>query len=247
MDRGLYIAMSGAKEILLAQSVNANNLANANTTAFRADLEQARSMPVFGPVHPTRAYAMTERPAVDFSPGAVLTTGRDLDVAVHGEGWIAVQGHDGEEAYTRAGDLHVTPEGLLVTGSGLAVLGDGGGPISVPPAEKVEIGDDGTVSAIPTGEVATGLAAVGRIKLVNPPLEELDKFGEGLMRLKNGGSAEASAEVTLVSGALESSNVNSVGEMVNLINLARQFEMQIKMMKTMEDNGAASAQLMRMT
>ncbi|HLF98178.1 MAG TPA: flagellar basal-body rod protein FlgF [Methylococcaceae bacterium] len=246
MDRGLYIAMSGAKEILLAQSVNANNLANANTTAFRADLEQARSMPVFGPVHPTRAYAMTERPAVDFKPGSLVTTGRDLDVAVHGEGWIAVQGRDGEEAYTRAGDLHVTPEGLLVTGSGFPVLGDGG-PISIPPAEKVEIGDDGTVSAIPTGEVATGLAAVGRIKLVNPPLDELDKFDQGLMRLKNGGAAEASAEVTLVSGALESSNVNSVGEMVSLIELARQFEMQIKMMKTMEDNGAASAQLMRMT
>lgn len=247
MDRGLYIAMSGAKEILLAQSVNNHNLANANSTAFRADLEQARAMPVFGPVHPTRVYAMTERPAVDFTPGSLVTTGRDLDVAVKGPGWIAVQGSDGHEAYTRAGDLHVTPEGLLVTGAGLPVLGDGGGPISVPPAEKVEIGDDGTVSAIPTGEAPTGLAAVGRIKLVNPPLDDLDKFGEGLMRIRNGGSAEASADVTLVSGTLESSNVNAVEEMVSLINLARQFEMQIKMMKTMDDNGAASAQLMRMT
>lgn len=244
MDRGLYIAMSGAKQILNAQDANSNNLANANTTGFRADLEQFRTQPLFGPGHPSRVYAMVERPGFNFAGGSLQTTGRELDMAIDGEGWIAVRSKDGSEAYTRAGDLHVTAQGQLVTGGGLAVMGNNG-PIAIPPARKIDLGEDGTLSILPMGGTETTLAVIDRIKLVKPDQTQLDKGTDGLMRVRGGTPAPPDAGVKLVSGALEGSNVNAVGEMVEMIELSRQFEYQIKMMKAAQDNGAASAQLMR--
>eukprot|EP00919_Chromeraceae_sp_WS-2016_P001210 GHVR01003073.1.p1 GENE.GHVR01003073.1~~GHVR01003073.1.p1 ORF type:complete len:137 (-),score=16.97 GHVR01003073.1:25-435(-) len=135
MDRMLFISMNAAQQTMLAQATNANNLANVNTTGFRADLEQFRSMPVFGEGLPTRVYSMTERPVTDYQQGSVQSTGRELDISVQGEGFISVMGKDGREGYTRAGDLHVTELGQLVTGTGLPVMGEGG-PIAIPPAEK---------------------------------------------------------------------------------------------------------------
>lgn len=245
MDRGLYIAMSGAKQTLQAQASNANNLANTNTPGFRADLEQYRSMPMFGPGHPSRVYAMTERPGYDFKPGALQNTGRALDVAVDGNGWIAVQTQDGKEAYTRAGNMEITPEGQLLTDSGLPVLGNTG-PITIPPAQKVEIGPDGTISIVPQGANATEMAILDQIKLVNPDIKDLEKQTDGLMHLTGGGTSPASTETRLVSGFLEGSNVNNVEEMVQMIQLARHFENQIKVMKSMDDNSAASADIMRL-
>ncbi|QSA98371.1 flagellar basal-body rod protein FlgF [Methylococcus sp. EFPC2] len=245
MDRSLFVAMSGAKEILLAQNANANNLANVNTTAFKADLEQFRSQPLFGPGHPSRVFAMSERTGVDLSAGPQVTTGRNLDMAINGEGWFAVQAKDGTEAYTRAGELHIDEQGRLLNGQGLPVIG-AGGPITLPPADKVDIGIDGTVSIIPQGSNAAGLAQLDQLKLVNPPRSELEKGLDGLMRRASGQPAPANPDVKLASGVLETSNVSSVEEMVRMIELQRHYEMQIKMMKAVEDNEAASAQLMRM-
>ncbi|NJD07062.1 MAG: flagellar basal-body rod protein FlgF [Methylococcaceae bacterium] len=245
MDRAIYLAMNGAKQINLAQASNANNMANAATTAFKADLEQFRSQPVFGEVYPSRVYAMTERPGVNLSPAALQATGRDLDVAIDGEGWIAVSGKDGQEAYTRAGDLHVTAQGQLVTGTGLPVVGNGG-PIALPPYQKLEIGSDGTVSIIPQGGNATVMAALDQIKLVNPAKDQLEKGEDGLMHVKGGQAAAASPQVRLLTGNLEASNVNIVEEMVQMIDLQRQYEMHIKLMKSVEDDGAASSQLLKL-
>lgn len=245
MDRMLYVAMSGAKQTMLAQAVNTNNLANVNTTGFRSDLEAFRSLPVYGPGYPSRVYAQTERPGMDFLAGTLSTTGRELDVAVNGDGWIAVQAADGSEAYTRAGDLRVTVNGQLETGAGRPVMGNGG-PIAVPPFEKLEIGVDGTISIQPVGQAPNALAVVDRIKLVNPPLGQMEKGTDGLMRVKDGKDAAADAAVQLSSGVLESSNVNAVEAMVRMIELGRQFETQIKMMRAAQENDAASAQLMRM-
>ncbi|MDD5578845.1 MAG: flagellar basal-body rod protein FlgF [Methylobacter sp.] len=246
MDRSLYIAMSGAKQTLLAQTSNANNLANSQTTGFKSDLEQFRSMPVFGAGFPTRVYAMTERPGTDFSHGAIQTTGRELDVAINGEGFFAIQDADGNEAYTRAGDLHVAPEGLLQTGSGLQVLGQNG-PIAIPPAQKMTIGKDGTISVIPLGSNATALVEVERIKMVNPPIENLEKLNDGLLHLKAGiPPPDPEANVSLISGALEGSNVNAIQSMVEMIELARNFELQTKVMKTTDENSAVSSKLMQM-
>jgi flagellar basal-body rod protein FlgF len=246
MDRMLYIAMTGAKESMLSQAMSSHNLANANTSGFRADLEAAQSMPLHGPGYASRAYSQVEGAGTDFTPGALMSTGRPLDVAVNGEGWIAVQAPDGSEAYSRAGDLRVDSAGRLMTGAGRPVLGNGG-PIAVPPFEKLEIGTDGTLSIRPVGQGPETLAAVDRIKLVNPPLEQLRKGEDGLMRTADGLPAVADARVSLVTGSLESSNVNPVEAMVGLIESARQFEMQVKMMRAAEENDQNAAQLMRMS
>jgi flagellar basal-body rod protein FlgF len=219
-------------------------MANANTPGFLADLQQFRSMPVFGAGHPTRVYAMSERPESDRSPGTLDHTGRDLDVAIKEGGWLAVQAVDGGEAYTRRGDLQVDPNGRLVTGEGLPVMGNSG-PIALPPFEKIEIGADGTVSVRPQGGESNQLAVVDRIKLVQASNDQLTKGEDGLMRPRTGARLPADAEARLVSGSLVASNVDMVGEMVSMIELSRRFELQVKMMKTAEEADAASAALLR--
>ncbi|MCF7988064.1 MAG: flagellar basal-body rod protein FlgF [Methylovulum sp.] len=246
MDRSLYIAMSGAKQTLYAQTTNANNLANSQTTGFKSDLEQMRSMPVFGEGYPTRVYAMTERPGVDFTPGAIQTTGGDLDVAIKGDGFFAVQAADGKEAYTRAGDLKLTPEGLLQTGTGLPVMGQGG-PISIPPAQKMSIGSDGTISIVPLGGNANATVVVDQIKMVKADRQNVEKLTDGLFHVKDQGQPlAADPNVNLIQGALEGSNVNALQAMVDMIELAKNFELQTKVMKNANDNSGASAKLMQM-
>lgn len=244
MDRMLYIAMSGAKEIMRAQAVNTNNLANANTTGFRADLQAFRSLEVTGPGYESRVYGVARGTGVDFSPGRLVTTGRDLDVAVRGQGWIGVQAPDGGEAYTRAGALQVDSNGLLTTSSGRPVLGNAG-PIAVPPYAQIAIGGDGTISVQPLGQAPDTLAVVDRIKLVDPDPAALTKGADGLIHTVNGQPLPPVASVQVVSGALESSNVNSIDAMVDMIELARRYEMQVKLMQTAKDNDRAAAQLLQ--
>lgn len=244
MDRFLYISMSGAKETLRAQTVNNHNLANASTTGFRADLAAFQTREVAGSGYASRAYATNSTTGWDQSTGAITTTGRDLDVAIQGAGWIAVQGADGREAYTRAGDLRVDPSGMLTNGAGHQVLGDGG-PLTVPPHSSLVIGADGTVSIVPLGQGPQTIALVGRIKLVNPPADQLARGEDGLFRLADGGEAPPDASVRVSSGALESSNVNMADAMVNMIELARHFDLQVKAMRTAEENAAVSAQLLK--
>lgn len=244
MDRMLYISMNAAQQTMLSQAANSNNLANVNTTGFRADFEQFRSQPVFGEGLPSRVYSMSERPATDYQQGSVQSTGRELDISIQGDGFLAVQGKDGREGYTRAGDLQITASGQLVTGTGLAVMGEGG-PIAIPPAEKIEIGSDGTITIRPIGGDANALAILDRIKLVKPELNNVFKDSDGLMRMQDGSDAPLDAAVTVASGTLEGSNVNAVSALVNMIELQRQYEMQVKMMKSADDNGAASARMLQ--
>ncbi|MBD3609331.1 MAG: flagellar basal-body rod protein FlgF [Gammaproteobacteria bacterium] len=246
MDRMLYISMTGAKHHMHSMQSVGNNLANATTTGFREDLSQFRSMPVFGPGHPTRAYAMAERPGLNFTSGPIQQTGRDLDIAIDGDGWIAVQNNDGTEAYTRAGNLKITPTGQLVTEKGLAVIGEDG-PIAVPPAEKVEVASDGTISIRPVGQNAVGMAVIERIKFVRPPLQEMYKGKDGLMRHMSDQVQPANANVRVVSGALEGSNVNTVEAMVKMIDLQRNYEMQVKSMSAASDIAESTSSIMRIS
>lgn len=247
MDKALYIAMTGAKHNLLAQGVNANNLANVNTTGFRADLEASRAMPVYyGGGHPTRAYAMTEIEATDFTQGSMIETGNELDVAVKGDGWMAVQSPAGGEAYVRTGSLYVDSAGRLLTGNGMPVLGNGG-PIALPPYEKVEIGDDGTITIREAGAAPNVLAAVDRIKLARIPEENLKKGEDGLIVKKDGIPQTPDPNVRLASGFLESSNVNAVAAMTEMLSLSRQYEMQVKVMSSADENSQASSRLLRIT
>ena len=246
MDDLIYVTMTGAKESLVEQAVHVNNLANATTPGFKADLGQARSMPVFGDGHPTRVYAMAERPAVDLRPGPVVTTGRDLDVAVNGDGWLVVQAPDGSEALTRRGDLRISSSGLLETGAGHLVLGNGG-PIAISPAQKLDIGADGTLSIVPLGGDPTTSVALDRLKLVNPSLDTLVKGEDGLIRPENGAPLDADASVRVIAGAIEASNVNAVESMVNMIEESRRFELQFKLLDVAERNDTASSSMLRLT
>ncbi|TCK07040.1 flagellar basal-body rod protein FlgF [Marinobacterium mangrovicola] len=247
MDKLLYVSMTGARENMLAQQVHANNLANATTTGFKTDLEQARAMRVLGDGFESRVYSMSERPATDTTAGTLIQTGRELDVAVHGDGWIAVLGPNGQEAYTRGGELQINAANQLVTGSGLPVMGNGGLPVVIPPAEKIDISGDGTVTIRPLGDDATNLVQIDQIKLVLPEQGSLFKGQDGLMHADNNEVLPADPAVSLRAGYLESSNVNAVAEMTSIINLARQFEVQVKMMQTAEENSSAAANILQLS
>lgn len=245
MDRALYIAMSGAKQNTLGQAAHANNLANASTTGFRSDYTQSRAMGVFGDYFPTRAYAMTERPASDFREGPLVETGRNMDVAIEGEGWFAVMGPDGKEAYTRAGDLSVDPAGRLINGSGLQLVGDGG-PVVLPEFQSIDISKAGIVTIQPMGENPAAVAEPVQLKLVNPDPQQLEKGEDGLFRFRDpqAGEADADPSISLVGGFVEGSNVNAVTELTSLISLNRQYEMQVKLMKRVDENSAATTQIL---
>ncbi|SEG58718.1 flagellar basal-body rod protein FlgF [Marinobacterium lutimaris] len=247
MDKLLYVSMTGARENMLAQQVHANNLANATTTGFKTDLEQARAMRVLGDGYESRVYSMSERPATDTTSGTLIQTGRDLDVAINGEGWIAVLGPNGQEAYTRSGELQINAANQLVTGSGLPVMGNGGLPVVIPPAEKIDISGDGTVTIRPLGDNATDLVQIDQIKLVRPEPGAFYKGEDGLMHADNNQVLPPDPTVSLKSGYLESSNVNAVAEMTSIINLARQFEVQVKMMQTAEENSSAAANILQLS
>ncbi len=243
MDKMLYLSMSGAKNTLIAQAVNSHNLANANTTGFREDLSQFRSMPVFGEVYPSRVYAMEESPSANFDFGSITHTGNDLDVAINDEGWFAVQSFDGSEGYTRRGDFRINTLGLLENGAGQLVLGDAG-PIAIPPSQEIEIAVDGTISVRPIGQDERTLAIVGRLRLVNPPVDQLVKGEDGLFRLKDETTAIPDAVVRVTAGSLETSNVNIIEGMVKMIELARQFEMDLKAMSTAQENDEVATRML---
>jgi flagellar basal-body rod protein FlgF len=244
MDRLIYIAMSGAKHALEQQATTANNLANLNTTGFRAQLDQFRAVPVQGEgILPTRAFVVDSTVGSDMGSGAIEQTGRDLDVAVQGQGWIAVQTADGSEAYTRNGSLQINENGLLQTASGLPVSSDGGS-LSIPPGSRLGIARDGTVSIVPDGSRNGAVTVVGRIKLVNPPQAELMRGDDGLFHLKGGGSAQADPKVNVVQGALESSNVNAINEMVNMITQARAYDLHMKMLQNADSDANKASQLL---
>ena len=243
MDKYLYVAMTGASQNALAQKAHANNLANISTNGFQRDLEQARSMPVFGDSFPARAFALTERPATDFTPGAMIETGRDLDVAVSGDGWLAVQAPDGSEAYVRTASMNVDALGILRAGNGMPIMGNGG-PIAVPPQQQIEVGQDGTISIRAQGEGPRVMAQVDRIKLVQPDLKTMSKGLDGLIHTNDGQPAPADANVQVVSGFLEASNVNAVDEMTSVLALSKQFELHIKMMNTAKEDDQAMTRVL---
>lgn len=239
MDRLIYTAMTGASHVLQQQAAVSENLANTNTPGFRATLNTFRAVPLVGEGLPTRTFVVDSTAGSDFTPAAFQPTGRDMDLAINGPGWLAVQGSDGKEAYTRNGSLQISSSGVLQTRSGQSVMGDAG-PITIPPNTQITFAKDGTISAIPEGSQASAIVVVGRLKLVNPPADQLDRGGDGLFRLKDGSVAPADAKTEVVSGNLEGSNVSTVAMLVDMISLARKFDMQMKMLTT-ADNDAKSA------
>ena len=245
MDRMVYVAMSGAKELFLAQEGQNNNLANMNTQGFLADRFQQRSMPVFGDVLATRVQAMTETPAIDLAPGPMTPTGRDLDVAMNGRGWISVLGTDGGESFVRTASLQITPAGQLVTESGRPVLGNFG-PIALPPFQRISVAPDGTISLVPQGQTPEVEQVVDRIKMVDPPANQLRKATDGTVQTQNRLLQPADAGLRLTPMVLQGSNVSGVGELVSLLETSRRYEMHIRFLSESRDNEGAGTSLLRL-
>ncbi|PWF44352.1 flagellar basal-body rod protein FlgF [Massilia glaciei] len=246
MDRLIYTAASGAKHLLDQQATTANNLANVGTTGFRAQIDAFRAVPVVGGALPTRTFVVGATVGSDFSAGPLQMTGRALDVAVSGKGWIALQMPDGSEAYTRNGALQMNANGMLQSNAGFAVQGDGG-TITVPPEVTVEVASDGTVSTMATSNTPGAPTVLGRLKLVNPDEANLVRGDDGLFRLRDGSAAAADPLVKVVGGALEGSNVSPVDSMVSMITLARAFETQMSLLKNAENNAAKATQILALS
>ncbi len=243
MDKLIYTAMSGAKHMFGRQAAIAHNLANAVSTGFRAEEHRLRAVPVVSESLPTRAFAVDASVANDMTPGPLTQTGRSLDVAVQGQGWLALAMPDGTEAYTRNGSLEVNVNGVLQTRNGIPVQGDGG-PISIPPDNTITIGADGMISLKPTSGAQNTVTQVGTLKLVNPPETDLVRGADGLFRLRDASAAPVDPNIQVASGYLEGSNVNVVDQLVNMISLARQYETQLKLLSTAEQNDRAATQLL---
>ncbi len=245
MDRLIYVAMSGAREAMQAQATTSHNLANISTTGFRALRNVLDSAPIPGPGLPTRVNTVRQPELMNMSQGESQATGRDLDVAIQGPGWLVVQDADGKDAYTRSGNLRVNTNGILETAAGQPVRGNGG-PVSIPPYEKLFIGGDGQISIVPQGQTADSLVLVDRLRLVNPPALELIRSGNGLFNLRDGSDAAPDPSVRVASGQLESSNVNPAEALAEMIEMSRHYEMQVRAMNTADELDAASARLIRM-
>ena len=244
MDRSVYVAMTGATQIMRAQDAVSHNLANASTVGFKSELNAFQSVPVLGQGLGTRVNAVAQGIGQDVAQGTISTTGRSLDVSVQGSGWIAVQTPDGNEGYTRAGDLQLTADGGLTDSRGNQVLGNSG-PINLPDAAQISIGNDGTVSTVPLGQGPDSVATVDRIRLVNPDPSQMQMGSDGLMHMNDGTQAPTDADVRLSSGTLEGSNVNPSAELVKMISLSRQYDMQVKSIRTSEDNADSAKQLLQ--
>lgn len=246
MDKLIYTAMTGASHALSRQAVISQNMSNINTPGYRSTIDSYRAVPLNGEGLPTRTFVVDSTTGYDFSPGDMQPTGRPLDLAINGKGWFAVQTPDGREAYTRDGSLQISPEGVLQTRSGLPVLGDGG-QIAVPPDTEISIGADGTISTVPSGPTPAQVVTVGRLKLVNPPERQMVRGDDGMFRLRSGAPAAVDSNVQVAGGTLEGSNVSMVESMVDMISLARQFEMQMRMLKTASDDAQQASKLFNIT
>lgn len=243
MDKLIYTAMTGARSALERQADIAHNLANASSTGYRAEEHRLRAVPVLSQALPTRAFVIDASVANDYTPGPLQQTGRALDVAVQGQGWLALALPDGTEAYTRNGSLEVNVNGVLQTRGGIPVQGDGG-PISIPQDNEITIGKDGLISLKPVSGAQNQVSQIGSLKLVNPPETDLVRGADGLFRLRGGDVAEADPNVQVAAGFLEGSNVNVVDQMVAMISLSRQFEMQTQMLAKAESNDQAATRIL---
>ncbi len=246
MDRLIYVAMNGAKNTMDKQATVSHNLANASTTGFKAQLDAFRALPVQGPGANTRTFVMNTEVGTDHGFGAIQSTGRALDVAVNGKGWLAVQGRDGKEGYTRDGNLQINPNGVLQTRDGLNLAGEAG-PLTIPPNSEVTIAPDGTVSVVPQDGTPNAVNILGRLKLVNPPEKELVRGGDGLFRQRDGQPAVPDANVLLSPASLEGSNVSAVESLVSMITHTRHFETQMKLIQTAENMSRNMGQIISMS
>jgi len=244
MDRLIYTSMTGAAAAADRQAVLANNLANVSTNGFRQELQAYRAVPINGDGSSTRVFALETASTHDDAPGSIAFTDRNLDAMPQGNSYFAVQGLDGTEAYTRNGGFQVNSNGTLVNSVGMTVLSADGAPIDVPANAQISLGADGTITTKMDGQPST---TVGRLKLVTPTADApLKRSTDSLFRTTTGDPAEQDAAARIQTGALEGSNVNAVSTMVSMIEAARQFEHNTRLMQSAETDDKAASQLLSM-
>lgn len=245
MDRLIYTSLSAMRGAMARQQATASNLANAATPGFRADIAEAQALWLAGPSLGDRAMASEEVLNADMKAGSVTATGRDLDISLAGDSLLTVQSPDGEEAYTRRGDLQIGASGLLTTGDGHPVLGEGG-PITIPPADRVNIAKDGRILFVPAGGDPAQVQELDRLKLASPAGSSIAKGLDGLFRVKGGGVLPVDPDAQIATGQLEESNVSATEALVDMIDASRAWDMQLKLITSARDLDAASAELMRL-
>lgn len=243
IDRALYLGMVGGKQAMTNMHITANNLANVNTVGHRAEIPIFSLQEVQGDGYKTRYLNITSETKADFTPGSMMNTDRNLDISIKGDGWFTVQTLDGREAYTRNGNFTLSPEGFLKTPSGHYVMGQRG-LITIPPAKQISIGEDGTISVQTMGQSERDLTVIDKIKLVNPTKNEIMRGEDGLFYSQSGEGFGMDPNVRIQTGFLETSNVNAVQELVNMIDYSRQFELQIKMMQNCDENAQKATKIL---
>ena len=245
MDRLIHTSLSAMRATMARQAVTANNIANASTTGFRAEMTSVRPLWINGPGLPDRAVASEEVQAADMTGAATVATCRPLDIALNGDALLTVQAENGDEAYTRRGDLMVSASGLLTTGDGHPVIGEGG-PVTVPPADQMRIDKDGTLWIVPAGGDANAPQKIDRLKLASPAGSNIVKHIDGLFRVRGGGALPGDPEASVTAGALEGSNVNPTSALVDMIDASRSWDTQIKLLTTARDLDTETANLMKL-
>lgn len=243
MDELIYTAMTSGKHTMAQLATITHNLANIGTDGFKAQMDTFRAVSKVGTDLPVQTFVVNSTVGADFSPGVTRKTGRDLDVAVQGSGWLVVTGADGKEAYTRSGSLKTNENGLLQTQNGFNVVGTAGY-ITIPPDETVTISRDGTISSIPMTNQIANSNLIGQLKLVNPPANTLVRGADGLFRTNDGSQPDADPNVTVVGGSIENSNVNAVESLVSMISLSRAFDMHMQMLADAKTNDAKASTIL---
>ena len=243
MDKLIYTAMVSGKHTMAQMDTVTHNLANISTDGFKAQVDSFRAVPKLGTDLPVQTFVVNATIGADLSSGVIHETGRALDVAVQGSGWLVVKGADGKDAYTRAGSLKTDANGVLQTQRGLNVVGSTGD-ITIPPDVTLTIAKDGTIATIPVGNVVANSDLIGQLKLVNPPDNTLVRGDDGLFRTKDGSQPEADPNVAVVSGSIESSNVNPVESLVNMITLARAFDLHMQLLTNAQTNDAKASTIL---
>jgi flagellar basal-body rod protein FlgF len=245
MDRLIYTSLTALRGAQARQTATANNLANAQTPGFRAELAEAQALWLHGASLESRALSSEEIQGADMQAGAVISTGRDLDVALDGDALLTVQAEDGDEAYTRRGDLQLTESGLLTTGDGHPVLGSQG-PITLPPSDSVTIDPEGRIFVVPRGGDANQPQEVDRLRLATPTGTVIAKGMDGLFRVKDGGSLPTDPDARIINRSLEGSNVNSTQALIDMIEASRSWDTQLKMISDAREMDTSTAELMRL-
>lgn len=245
MDKMIHSSLSAMQGIMARQTAIANNMANASTTGFRAEIVNAKAKHLSSETLDSRAIAYERVLAADLAAASVTSTGRPLDVALDGDAMLSVQGPDGEPAYTRRGDLQLSETGLVTTGAGDPVWGESG-PLIIPPADTISIAKDGGVWIIPQGNPDGEMQQIDRLALVSFTGSDIVKGNDNLFRVRDGGALPADADARLTAGSLEGSNVNMTASLVNMIEASRAWETQVKLLATAKDLDSSGASLMQL-